>query len=78
MTEQAQPQFRVRINDGITASGKRAYDYTVELIEGFGSGGTRSKEFMDAAREACLRQRDLLQAEMEARGAFKVEASDGN
>ena len=70
------PQFRIRLSDGVSASGKRAYDYTLEVtfqpdaecVES--EDGQELEEFLARYTMMILRRRDVLQAEIEARTAL--------
>ena len=73
---EAKPQFRIRLSDGVSASGKRAYDYTLEVTFqpdaecGESEDGQELEEFLARYTMMILRRRDVLQAEMESRTAL--------
>ena len=73
MEAKPQPQFRIRLSDGVSASGKRAYDYTLEVTFqpdaecGESEDGQELEEFLARYTDMILRRRDVLQAQMESR-----------
>ena len=74
MEAKPQPQFRIRLSDGVSASGKRAYDYTLEVTFQPDAECVESEddqklleELLAKYTDMILRRRDVLQAEMESR-----------
>ena len=69
---QPQPQFRVRISDGVSASGKRAYDYTVEIFVAAPADEGQAQALLGRISSLIMSQRDAIQKEMEARDPLAI------
>ena len=62
----------MRISDGVSASGKRAYDYTVEAFFSAPEDEGQAQALLGRVCGMILRQRDAIQKEMEARDPLAI------